>query len=102
MKARRVTKPRIRAHLAPFLRASDCGHLRLVNSLVLALERTRSATLLLGLEIKLYLLLFSASGRAICDCEAGGFALQNRSPVNRTKRVSDRGTRFSVAGELYY
>ena len=36
------------------LHVSDFGHLRLVNSLVLAFERVRSVTLLLGLEDSIF------------------------------------------------
>ena len=49
-------KPRIRAHLAPFLHVSGFGHLRLINSLALAFESTQSATLLLGLEGSIFIL----------------------------------------------
>ncbi len=48
------TKPRIRAHFAPFLHASGFGHLCLVNSIALAFEGMQPATFLLGLRQYFY------------------------------------------------
>ena len=49
------SKPRIRAHLAPFLHVRASVIYVLVNSLALTFERTQSATLLLGLAGSIFI-----------------------------------------------
>ena len=49
------TKPRIRAHLAPFFLSRASVIYVFVNSLALAFERTQSATFLLGAEGRIFI-----------------------------------------------